>query len=112
MKTKMVLVILTVVCAGLAVALIAAKMNTSEELEHTQAATLDLSNQLVAATDHANDLQQVNLALTNSFIAHQRQIATLSNNLTRVSSALASARATLQGAQDQIANLNGRVPAT
>ncbi len=109
MKTKMVLVILTVVCAGLAVALIAAKMNTSEELEHTQAATLDLSNQLVAATDHANDLQQVNLALTNSFIAHQRQIATLSNNLTRVSSALASARATLQGAQDQIANLNGRV---
>ena len=109
MKIKMAIVILIVVCAGLAVALIAAKLTTNEELKNTQAATLGLSNQLVTVNVQINDLQQVNLALTNSFMANQRQLTALSNNLTRASTALASAKASLQGAQDQIANLNGRV---
>ncbi len=109
MKTKMAIVILTVVCAGLAVALIAVKKTSSDQLKNNTVATLDLSNQLVAANDHVNDLQQVNLVLTNNFIASQRQMAALSNNLNEASGALASARATLQGAQDQIANLNGRI---
>jgi len=109
MKTKMVIVILAVVCAGLAVALIAAKTTIHTQLSDKDNAILDISNQLVAANDHVNEIQQVNLVLTNSFIASQRQIATLSNSLNGASSALASARASLQGAQDQIANLNGRV---
>ena len=109
MKTKMAVVILTVVCAGLAVALIAAKKTTSDQLKTNAAAILDFSNQLVTANDHVNDLQQVDLVLTNNFIASQRQIAALSNGLTQASSALASAKATLQGTQDQIANLNGRI---
>jgi chromosome segregation ATPase len=109
MKTKMVIVILTVVCAGLAVALIAVKKTASEQLKDSATATLDISNQLVAANDHVNDLQQVNLALTNNFIASQQEMAALSNGLTQASRALASAQATLQGAQDQIANLNGRI---
>jgi chromosome segregation ATPase len=109
MKIKMAIVILTVVCAGLAVALIAAKKTTSDQLKNNAAAILDISNQLVAANDHVNDLQQVNLVLTNNFIASQRQIAALSNGLTQASGALASAQATLQGNQDQIANLNGRI---
>jgi chromosome segregation ATPase len=109
MKTKMVIVVLTVVCAGLAVALIAAKKTTHDQLNDKAAAILDISNQLVAANDHVNDLQQVNLVLTNNFIASQHQMAALSNGITQASGALASAKATLQGAQDQIANLNGRI---
>ena len=109
MKIKMVMVVLTVVCAGLAVALLAAKKTVHDQLSEKDAAILDVSNQLVAANDHVNDLQQVNLVLTNNIIASQQQIAKLSNGLTQASSALASAKATLQGAEDQIANLNGRV---
>jgi len=109
MKIKMAIVILAVVCAGLAVALIAAKTTIHPQSDTRENAILDISNQLVAATDQVNGLQQVNLVLSNSFIAGQRQIATLSNSLKGASSALASAKATLQGAQDQIANLNGRV---
>jgi len=109
MKTKMAIVILAVVCAGLAVALIAAKTTIHDQMDTRENAILDISNQLVAATDHVNGLQQVNLVLSNSFIASQRQVVALSNSLNGASSALASARATLQGAQDQIANLNGRV---
>ena len=109
MKTKLAIVVLTVICAGLAVALIAAKKTTHDQLNEKTAAILDISNQLVAADDHVNDLQQVNLVLTNNYIASQRQIVALSNHLNEASSALASSKATLQGAQDQIANLNGRV---
>jgi chromosome segregation ATPase len=109
MKTKMAIVVLAVVCAGLAVALIASKMTAHDELNNKTAAILDISNQLVVVNDHVNDLQQVNLVLTNNYIVSQRQIAVLSNGLTRASGALASAKATLEGAQDQIANLNGRI---
>ncbi|MGD0743531.1 MAG: hypothetical protein ABSA45_00095 [Verrucomicrobiota bacterium] len=109
MKTKMAIVILAVVSAGLLVALIAVNKTTSDQLKHNAAVILASSNQLMAANDHVNDLQQVNLVLTNNFIASQRQIAALSNSLHETSSALASARATLQGDQDQITNLNGRI---
>jgi chromosome segregation ATPase len=109
MKTKMAIVMLTVVCAGLAVALIAAKKTTSDQLKNNSAAILDFSNQLVTANDNLDELRQVNLRLTNDLAGVQQQSSRLSNGLNAASSALASARATLQGAQDQIANLNGRI---
>ena len=109
MKTKMAIVILTAVCAGLAVALIAVKKTTSDQLKNNAAAILDFSNQLVTANDNLDELRQVNLRLTNDFAAVQQQTSRLSNSLNEASSALASAKATLQGAQDQIANLNGRI---
>ncbi|MGA3283628.1 MAG: hypothetical protein ABSD57_04120 [Verrucomicrobiota bacterium] len=108
MKTKLAIVILTVVCAGLAVALIAAKKTTSDQLNNV-AAILDLSNQLVTANENLDELRQVNLRLTNDLAAVQQQTSRLSNGLSEASGALASAKATLQGAQDQIANLNGRI---
>ena len=109
MKTKTAIVILTVLCAGLAVALLAAKKTTSDQFKNNAAAILDFSNQLVAANDNLDELRQVNLRLTNDLTAIQQQTSRLSNNLNEASTALASAKATLQGDQDQIANLNGRV---
>ena len=109
MKTKTAIVILTVLCAGLAVALIAAKKSTSDELNDKTATILQFSNQLVTVNDKLDELGQVNLRLTNDLAAVQQQASRLSNNLNEASSALASAKATLQGDQDQIANLNGRV---
>jgi len=109
MKTKMAIVILAVVCAGLAVALIAAKKTASDQLKNNTAAILDFSNQLVTANDNLDELRQVNLRLTNDLATVQQQTSRLSNSLTQASGALASAKATLQGAQDQIANLNGRI---
>ena len=109
MRTKMAIVILAVVCAGLAVALIAAKKTTSDQLKNNAVAILDFSNQLMNANENLDDLRQVNLRLTNDLATVQQQTSRLSNGLNEASSALASAKATLQGAQDQIANLNGRI---
>jgi len=109
MKMKFVIVALTVICAGLAVALIASKNTTGDQLKNNSAAILDFSNQLVTAGENLDELRQVNLRLTNDLAAVQRQASRLSNSLNEASSGLATAKATLQGAQEQIANLNGRV---
>jgi len=109
MKTKLAIVILVVVCAGLVVALLASKTQSDIQRKEVSDKVFDLSNQLVNVNDSLDELRQVNLRLTNDLAAAQRQTARLSNNLTEASSSLASANATLQGAQDQIANLNGRI---
>lgn len=109
MKIKMVIVILTVVCVGLVVALIAVKKTTSDELKNSTTATFELSNQLVGANANLDELRQVNLGLSNGLATVQQQASRFSNNLSAASGALASAQASLQGAQDQISNLNGRI---
>jgi len=109
MKMKMAIVILAVVCAGLAVALIAAKTTVHSQLNDKDNAIFDISNQLVGVNGELDELGQVNLRLTNDLVAAQREVTRFSNSLNGASSALASAKATLQGDQDQIANLNGRV---
>ena len=109
MKTKLAIVILTVVCAGLVVALLATKTQSDRQREEVSDKVFDLSNQLVNVNDSLDELRQVNLRLTNDLATAQQQTSRLSNSLTEASSALASAKATLQGAQDQIANLNGRI---
>jgi chromosome segregation ATPase len=109
MKTKIVIVALAVICAGLGVALLASKNTTGDQLKDNSAAILDFSNQLVTAGENLDELRQVNLRLTNDLAVVQRQASRLSNSLNEASGALATAKATLQGTQDQIANLNGRI---
>ena len=109
MKMKMAIVILAVVCAGLAVALIAAKTTVHSQLNDKDNAIVDISNQLVGVNGKLDELGQVNLRLTNDLVAAQREVTRFSNSLNGASTALASAKATLQGDQDQIDNLNGRV---
>jgi len=109
MKMKIVIVALAVICAGLAVALVASKYATSDQLKNNSAAILDFSNQLVTASENLDELRQVNLRLTNDLAVVQQQASRLSNNLNEASGVLATAKATLQGAQEQIVNLNGRI---
>lgn len=109
MKIKISMVILAVVCAGLAVALVATKTQSHKQLNEAADKIFDISNQLATANENLDDLRQVNLRLTNDLASVEQQASRLSNSLNEASGALASAKATLQGAQDQIANLNGRI---
>jgi len=106
MKTKIALVIVAVAGAALAVALFASKKVTGDQLKDNAVTILEFSNQLIDANESLDKLQQVNLELTNDLAAIQQQAVQYSNS---VSGALASAKASLQSSQDQIANLNGRV---
>ena len=109
MKTKLGIVILAVACGGLAIALFATKNAADERLKKDADAILDFSNQLVAATANLDELRQVNLMLTNDLAGSRQEALTFSNQFTETSGMLASTKATLQSAQDQIASLNGRI---
>jgi ubiquinone biosynthesis protein UbiJ len=109
MKIKIGLVILVVVCVGLAIALIATKKQADEAHKKNVDAALDLSNQVMSASDEVNGLRQVNLMLTNDLAVSRAEALTFSNNLAEADGALTEVKASLQNAQDQIANLNGRV---
>src|SRR5271156_755879 len=102
MTTKIGMVILVAVCAGLIVALVAVKKTAEDRSKDTVAAMLDFSNQLVNARDEINGLSQVNLVLTNDLGESREESLALSNKL-------AEAKISIQTDGDQIAGLNGRV---
>jgi chromosome segregation ATPase len=109
MNTKIAIVILAVVCAGLGVALVATKKQNDEQRKKDADAILDFSNQVVTASENLDELRQVNLRLTNDLVVVEQQASQLTNSLNEASSVLAATKTSLQGAQDQIANLNGRI---
>ncbi len=70
---------------------------------------VDFSNQVVDANLKINDLNQVNLALTNDLALSQDQMTQLSNNLAAAAVTLAGSKAALASAQDQITSLNSHI---
>jgi chromosome segregation ATPase len=113
MKMKIGIAVLAVICVGLAIALFATKKQADDQFKSDADRIVDFSNQLVTASENFNDLQQVNLKLTNDLAVSQQQTLQLSNSFVEatgtLSNSLASTKASLQSAQDQIANLNGRI---
>jgi predicted RNase H-like nuclease (RuvC/YqgF family) len=116
MKLKVVIVILAVVCVGIAIALIATKKQADDRHAEDLTAINNFSNQVVVANDHLEDLGQVNLTLSNSLASSQLQVALgeeqltqLSNSLAAAYVALADARNSLFSAEELVTNLNNRI---
>jgi predicted nucleic acid-binding Zn-ribbon protein len=109
MKTKIIIAVLAVACVGLAIGLLAVKKQGADQHNADVSSIVDFSNQLVNAGMKINDLNQVNLMLTNDLAASQQQAAQLSNNLAAATAAIADGKSALASAQDQITNLNVRL---
>src|SRR5882757_4322186 len=109
MKNKIVLVILAVICVGLLVGLFAIKKSGEEQHTNDINSIGDYSNQVVNARLQINDLNQVNLALTNDIATSREQLVEASNTLAATSASLAASQSDLAGAQGQITNLNTRI---
>ena len=113
MKTKVVIVILAVACAGLAIALLAAKKQGEEQHATDVNSIADFSNQVFNASLKINDLNQVNLALTNDLETtrqHSFELSSgLSNQLNAATAALNASQGDLAAARTQINGLNSHV---
>ncbi len=109
MKIKIAIVILAVACLGLLIALVMTKNQSDKQQKTADAAISDFSNQLATATTRLDEMGQINLKLTNDLSLSEQEIEQLSNTLSETSATLASTKTSLQGAQDQITNLNGRI---
>ena len=109
MKTKIGIVILAVISAGLLIALLATQKQAATQKAEAVAAISDFSNQLTTANSSLIELRQVNLMLTNDIATSREQAAGLSNSLTLAVATLTDTKATLQNAESQITNLTSRI---
>jgi len=109
MKIKVVIVILAVVCSGLVIVLVALKQQAKEQHQTDVSSIVDFSNQVVNANVKINDLDQVNLMLTNDLSLSQQQAAQLSNDLAAASATITDTKATLASTQNQVTNLTARI---
>jgi chromosome segregation ATPase len=109
MKLKIGIIISLVVAVGLIVALVAVKKQ-AEDQHQADASTIGvLSNKLDEVSMTNAELRSVNLVLNTDLTNSEQQASQLSNNLDETSSALASAKTSLQSAEDQIASLTARL---
>ena len=123
MKFKVIIAVLAVACIGLGIAFFSvssAKKQADEQHVADVSSINVFSNQLAATSKHVDDLNQVNLTLSNDLLSAQQQVTSggeqltqLSNSLTAASAALVDAKASLSetktslaSAQEQVVKLN------
>jgi chromosome segregation ATPase len=109
MKIKVIIVILAVVCAGLAIALFAIKKQGEEQHTTDVTAMGVLSNDVLSAQAKINDLNDVNLTLSNNLVSAREQADGLSNHLAAANSALAASQSDLNNAKSEITGLNAHI---
>jgi len=116
MKIKVALIIIVIVCVGLAIALFSIKKTAEDQHETDIQKTVEYSNEVVTANQHVTELGQVNLTLSNDLASSQQQITSdaaqmtqLSNSLASANTALSDTKSSLATAQEQVTNLNARI---
>jgi len=108
MKTRLGVVLLVVVCAGMVVGLIVEKNHADTQQKRDSDIILEFSNQLASANMNLDGLRQVNLILTNDLVAAQQTLTVLSNQYVATSVSLSNTTTALKTAQDQIADLESQ----
>jgi uncharacterized protein (DUF3084 family) len=109
MKTKIGIVVLVAACAVLAIAWLATKKQVEDQHKKDADAILGFSNQWFIANEKLGELRQVNFSFSNNLAVSRQEALTFSNRFIEVSGSLAGTKASLQSAQEQVANLNGRI---
>src|SRR5581483_9564887 len=109
MNKTIVTVILLVACIGLAVALVIVKSQQGRQQQADAQAIETFSNQLSAAQDQINGLNQVNVLLTNDLESSRVTSSSLSNELDEARTAIARAEQQTTLAEAQVTNLARQV---
>lgn len=99
MKTKIGLIILVVVCAGLAVALFAIKQQATEEKKKDTDRIFTLSNKWVDTSVKLDEQKQVNVSLEQEIETHKKDFAELTNKYSDLTVALEKTDASLKATQ-------------
>jgi len=116
MQIKVVIVILAAACIGLGIALFATKKQSADQYTKDVSAINDFSNQVVVTGKHLDELDQVNLTLSNDLASTEQQLALSTEQMAQLSNSLAAATVALNetsnslvSAEEQVTNLNNRI---
>lgn len=109
MKNRMGIIILTVACVGLVIALVVSQTNATKELKDAQDKVMDSSNQWYRANESLDEQRNVNASLTNDLAARRQDLVTLTNQITDTSNTLSRTEDSLKAAQDEVAKRDSEI---
>ncbi len=102
MKNRIAIIVLGLLCLGLAIAVITIHNNATEQKRTDTDAILGFSNKWVETSSKFEDQKQVNAELEKDLDGRKKALVELTNNLTTVSSNLADTSANLAKTQDSL----------
>jgi len=109
MKNRMGIIILTLACVGLAIALVVNQSNATKERSEASRQILSNSNNWVEAEGKLEEQRNVNITLTNDLASRIHDLATLTNKIVETSNTLAKTEDSLKAAQDEVAKRDTQI---
>jgi chromosome segregation ATPase len=103
MKSRVAIIILVLVCAGLGIGLFVRNNNAVEEKKTDDAKILQLSNDVVTTRSKLEEQQTVNLNLETNLSQRKSELETTSNSLAQTAASLAKAQADAKAAAEAAA---------
>jgi chromosome segregation ATPase len=109
MKNRMGIIILTLACVGLAIALVVNQSNASKDRKAAEGQILLHSNNWVESEGKLDEQRRVNITLTNDIAARVQDLATLTNQITDTSNTLVKTEDSLKAAQDEVTKRDSQI---
>ena len=109
MKNRMGIIILTLACVGLAIALVVSQSNATKSLKIADDQIVTHSNKWVETTEKLDEQRRVNIALTNDLAARIQDLGTLTNQIVETSNTLSKTEDSLKAAQDEVAKRDSQI---
>lgn len=113
MKAKAVIILLVVLCLGLAVVLLMVRKTTKDEKDKLEASRVNLSNNWAQTSAKLTDEQKTNKVLVAAVSQLSNIVKSLSNETANVSAKLtkteADAKAAAQSAQEELAKRDAKI---
>jgi len=103
MKNQLGVILLTVACVGLIVALVVTQKKSASRHNEATTAIVNISNQLLNTTAKLEEAGKVNTDLNKDIDTRKTELAEMTNHLVEVSNTLAKTEETLKAAQEQMA---------
>jgi chromosome segregation ATPase len=109
MKNRMGIIILTLACVGLAIALVVNQSNATRDRKVAEDQILTHSNKWAETSAKLDEQRNVNGELTNLLVARSEDLNTLTNQITETSNTLAKTEDSLKASQDEVTKRDAQI---
>ncbi len=109
MKNQMGVIVMTIVCLGLIIALVFARKQSTEKQKTDADKIHTLSNQWVETSANLDDQRQVNASLEKDLDTQRKAYADLTNNFAQVSTELEETASSLKLTKDEVNKRDAKI---
>jgi chromosome segregation ATPase len=109
MKNRVGIIVLTLICVGLIVAMVINQKKATEQHTTDTSAIGRISNDLVRTTADLEDVRKVNTDLNKDLDTRKSELTQMTNHLTQVSGTLAQTEESLKATKEQVAQRDAKI---